>query len=581
MYARGEPVLSERDEQGKIIEDENGRRFRINKTLSSTPETAERFLERKARGNWFDRFDCGMNTQRSLDIEKKDVKSVPIVKADDGKEKTGFRAASLANRPDTSSRHFKIGSFWSKLRDLSAAKPAQPEEAQSEVQEVDEQEVEEDLKIAKELARGSVGVVNTVVKEDTSTTSLKEDTSTTVKEVPSTTAPSEVKIEYSPPPHPQTNQPPITSPFDAITPVTTPTPKAKPKRATDLLTSLFPDSVRPNYNATRPISRIPFTPTITNLLSAVSAQEASLIANASETARLRRQQEQEQRWRGAIRGDVGMLVLRKASKNLDFDDFARVAPGIGTKHLSGWNGSGDIVRVIRARDTVTFEPSTNYFIVFKNEQAAKAYHDHVLNLHNYARTFSPVSGSMSERVAGGVARRLRLDPEVLQLEVYCLALPGHDLDIKLVRQPFSPLIRKVLDAGGYIGLADEQHRVSDWEVLLSMDAADLAGLGTNGALSAVRKALVADGQSKGVLWNIVGKWSGVREVKAGMSKDGYDGEDKTRESGMPLHRKFVISFPSEDEAVRFVGSWHKKDVRSLMPSVLDQESVVVDAEVVW
>jgi len=514
--------------------------------------------------------------------EWKDVGDGTAAKADRATGKIDTRSASHTSKASSPTRQFKIGSFWSKLRDLSGDQPTQSGKGQAEAQEVDEQEVEEDSKVAKELAKGSaVGVEGTAMKELAPKAVISEQAPLRHVE---TYHPSELDVRYTSPPKPQ-SQPKI-SPFDAITHVSNPIPKAKPKRATDLLTLLFPDSVRPSSTPVipiRPISRIPFTPTITNLISAVSAQEASLAARASETANLKRQEERSQRWRRAIRGDVGILVLRKASKNLTFDDFASVAPGISTKHLSGWSGSGDIVRVIKARDTVTFEAQTTYFIIFKNEQAAKAYHDHILGLHNYARTFSPVSGSITGRVAGGAARRLRLDPEVLQgqLESYCLALPGHALDIKPVRQPFSPLMRKILDAGGYIGLTDDETRVSDWEVLLSVEFGDLAGLGSHGGLSAVRKALVSDGLSKGVLWNIVGKWSGVREVKAGMSRAEYDGEAKMQESDKPLHRKFVISFPSEDEAVRFVASWHKKDVGYLMPSVLDQETVVVDAEIVW
>lgn len=520
--------------------------------------------------------------------ERKEAESVPVVEAEDKTSKTGFRAASLLNNAGRTSRPLKIGSFWTKLRDLSSAKPRKSEEVQAEVQEADEKEVEEDLEVAKGLAEKRSGqkVRDSAVKTQTRPEPHCQEVISpdSQSEVPSRHASESLKeVQPAPIARPQsTSFPPTPSPFDALPAM----PRPQGKRATDLLTLLFPDSVRPTptpVTPVRPISRIPFTPTITSLLSAVSAHEARLTGTASERAAVKQQEEQRQRWRRAIRGDVGVLVLRKASRNLEFDDFACVAPGVGTKHLSGWGGSGDIVRVIRARDTVTFDAKTDYFVVFKNEESAKAYHDHVLGLHNYARTFSPVSGAVTERVAGGAARRLRLDPEVLQaqLEAYCLALPGHDLDLRQMRQPFSSLMRKILETGGYAGLVDEDRRVSDWEVLVSLESADLEGLGVHGGLRAVRKALQVDGQTRGVLWNIVGKGQGVREVKAGMSKEESDDDEKVAGRSPPLHRKFVLSFPSEDEAVRFVGSWHRRDVGELMPSVLDQESVVVDAEVVW
>lgn len=547
-------------------------------------------------------------TQRTNAVSQPTNKEVIPAKAE-------ATAKAPAPRPP-----FRIGSFWHKLRELSA-QPAAEEAQQPEVDQakldMDERELERDIESAKSQADGGA------VPEGRRSTSfpaqnrdLRTDAITAF--APSVFSPPVVgaapveivsSTDNGVPAEPgasTANSTSLAMKSSSRAPSNTPGSRSQPpsgrgngRRAIDLLSELFPEAIRSSptdtlstktpetdLKAPREVARLPFSSSIASLLEAVTSHEAEITAAVASRAVEKEQLKARERWRRLINESIAVLVLRKASMHLAVSDFTSISPSFSAQHLSGWNSKNDIIRVIRARNTETYEALPTYFLVFGSEEAAKAYRDHAFALHNYARTFSPVTGFGSPRLSGPERYKI---PDPSAVSRYTLALPGHDLDLRLVRQPFASLMRKVLETEGYVGLQDRAQ--SEWEVLLTVDSAswptatDFHVKDGRGVL-ALRKALINDSRDRGTMWDIVSARHAVRELDISDRKaepEKSDGSEQAKSSfAVQLQRKFVVSFTSKSEAFRFVSHWHRRDIRHLLDSVSDKtDEVIINAEIVW
>lgn len=516
---------------------------------------------------------------------------------------------------------FRIGSFWHKLRELSTPTPAE-ETPGAEVDQakldMDESELQQDIERAKSQAHGKVTpehhwsafnasrnrdvLIDSVIASAPSAFSppevyttpeesaSREDGKTADDPGNTTTKARSVHVQPSP-----------SSQVEAVTKnARRVAARASGRRAIDLLSELFPEAIDPSSPSTsasktsssdpkapRQVARLVFSPSIAALEEAVNTHEADISTAAANRAAAKEQLKAKERWRRLINESISVLVLRKASMHLAVSDFTSISPTFSSQHLNGWNNKNDILRVIRARDTETYEALPTYFLVFGSEEAAKAYRDHAFALHNLARTFSPVTGFGSPRLS---LRGKIPDPSAASR--YTLALPGHDLDLRLARQPLSNLMRKVLETEGYAGLQDRAQ--SEWEVLLTVDSTswptvrDLSAKDGRDVLL-LRRALLNDSRDRGALWSLIDNaHHGVRELDLSDRKAGDETSDQAEQGQSsslpqpPQHKKFVISFTSKSEAFRFVSIWHRRDIRSLLGSASDEtDEVIVDAEIVW
>jgi hypothetical protein len=250
--------------------------------------------------------------------------------------------------------------------------------------------------------------------------------------------------------------------------------------------------------------------------------------------------------------------------------------------LPGWFGDSrdGLLTVIKARNNVSLDPIRGqYFLIFATEEAAKAYRNTAYELHNFARTFSPVeaTGALRGVAKADASRAVQLRSK--NAADYVLALPGHDLDLKIVRQPLTSELARVVGAGGYERLVGG--RASPWEVLLTIE--NQASIRLNSL--AIRKALVADGRARGQAWAILQSRAAVRELD--IMPDvvpPQEGDDRMKPRPL-VWRKFVVAFEKEGEAERFLAQWHRRDISALLEGfggfVEDGvEEAVVDVEVV-
>lgn len=281
-----------------------------------------------------------------------------------------------------------------------------------------------------------------------------------------------------------------------------------------------------------------------------------------------------------------VLVLLKASKYLTEGDFRRLVPG--GKHIEGWTNKGDILQVVCGRDRATMAANGVYFLLFATPDAAQSYKNHVSRLHRLSRSYSPTALTIPpppELDDRGV-------PTNGSLQTYTLMPPTQDLQLRVVQQPFSPIIRRLIEQTGYDQLI--QGRRSEHEVLVSVD-------GFQPTLYGFRGAVLEDGRERGLQWATHDEHRGFREMwteperrsaRRGNAEEEVEGaatgEDeggnKSEDGGgggERKHRRFIVSFDALDEANRFVMKWHRRDISSLIPDMAPYDRAVANAELIW
>ncbi|KAI9669437.1 MAG: hypothetical protein M1831_000474 [Alyxoria varia] len=216
------------------------------------------------------------------------------------------------------------------------------------------------------------------------------------------------------------------------------------------------------------------------------------------------------------------------------------------------------------------------------------------------------------------------------LQSYALLPPTNRLDLRVAQQPHSPLLQTILRHGNYEVLMRDRHPLAAAEVLLSV------AWGWSPKVDDIRRAIARDGKVRGLTWRVVRSEGlpqaehgirrvnkAVREIRVGLDgkpmatsrdatagvaesegngRDGDSSEGDLRmaeaesaeqmESGerqrskmekwRRRHRKkWIVSFKEEDEARRFVTSWHRRDVTELLGEMVPvDENVIMNADLI-
>ena len=176
------------------------------------------------------------------------------------------------------------------------------------------------------------------------------------------------------------------------------------------------------------------------------------------------------------------------------------------------------------------------------------------------------------------AKERRPDP----LVNFTLALPTQRLDLRIAKRPYAPVLRQILEHGGYPKLS--RGRLTDHEVLISAE-------GMQPSLQALQYAISEDGRGRGMRWNIAGTSKSVREVVVprhkGVDIEETEGEEDDSEETVREHwkkavwKKWIVPCKTANEAERFVSAWHRRDINGLMGGrVPVGEECIVNAELV-
>lgn len=234
-------------------------------------------------------------------------------------------------------------------------------------------------------------------------------------------------------------------------------------------------------------------------------------------------------------------------------------------------GPTDYLLVIKGRNPATLRPNGTYYLIFPTLEAAQAYQRNAESLHEFNKRFD-----LSAKDAPIPPPPVLLD-DGKRLEEpltrFTLCLPSQDLSLELVRQPFKPDLRRIVEEG-FIdrhSTDSSEHEHIEHRVLVDFECDKPV------SYFLVRGAVQKDGDRRNMQWALAGAQGGIRWINLPQAQ-----------RRAPLLR-FVVSFVDESEARRFCMEWHRRDISQLLGAVVTADSeawhndgpVIANAEYIW
>lgn len=145
--------------------------------------------------------------------------------------------------------------------------------------------------------------------------------------------------------------------------------------------------------------------------------------------------------------------------------------------------------------------------------------------------------------------------------------------IRLLREPFTPFIRKLVEEGNHAAVKEQQGK-GDALVLMSLDSGRFSE-------ADIQEALVRSGRKRNLPWNLAGRERDIEKLndeESGTEEHAEDlaeqGEDRrTRAWWRPS--RFVLAMKDKHEARRFVREWHR------LPLPFGKHPPLVTVETLW
>lgn len=266
---------------------------------------------------------------------------------------------------------------------------------------------------------------------------------------------------------------------------------------------------------------------------------------------------------------VSILVLKACSKTLEESDFYRVGPK--GNHIESWTNG--ILKVIPARDNVTLEPLSQYFVLFSSIAAARLYLDKTMRNLELTK-----SNDFFSKPYGRSRLREGEDLDAI-LRNFTLVPAGGKLSLRLLHPPYSKGLQWMIEAGGPAPLVARQEKAQNI-ILFSTDRSHVKS-------HELENAIMDDGKSRNLHWKLAGA-KGEAIVKL-ETKGQSAVEEVESEEGQSRPRsryrgpaRYTISFKDSSEARRFVREWHRRPFptkRSPQPG--DDAPPIVNAEILW
>ncbi|ROW16642.1 hypothetical protein VPNG_01729 [Cytospora leucostoma] len=181
-------------------------------------------------------------------------------------------------------------------------------------------------------------------------------------------------------------------------------PKVAPQSDQSIFGQLFPEEVGARSASSeewvRETTGEPLTPPKDSLLISLRNEVRNWIPA-----------DQQERITGPQPGEYGshstVVVISGTSPSLIETDFFRIAPE--GQHVEGW--AGGLVKVVQARDSITFEPLGQYYLMFHSRPSALAYVDEVRRLHALSRRLLHAPAASGREVAKGPLDQAPASPQ--------------------------------------------------------------------------------------------------------------------------------------------------------------------------
>ncbi len=294
---------------------------------------------------------------------------------------------------------------------------------------------------------------------------------------------------------------------------------------------------------------------------------------------------------------VSVLVLCNASKNLVEDDFRRLAPK--GQHIEGWNlEDSKVLQVIPARDWQTLEQQDAYYVLFASATSAFLYQRHAIRIHKLVNMQTP-SNVLSPMLPppGYLVKGIDANEAIAS---FTLVPPNQPLDLRMLREPLSPLMRTIVKHRGYPHLLQRDGRMP-FEARLTLEGPQMH-------LSSLRHVMMLSGKDRSLSWSgneehplpNITEWkppSNARTAPAATSTDqtakvwAKSIENRVSKGGVALHndeiedggtdvdgpkrrtppKVFILGFYTENAMHSFVHFWHRRPLewQGFEPLALD------------
>lgn len=304
-------------------------------------------------------------------------------------------------------------------------------------------------------------------------------------------------------------------------------------------------------------------------------------------------------------------------------DFYRIAPE--GQHVEGW--AGGLVKVIQARDSISYEPLGQYYLMFHSRPPALAYVNEVRRLHELSRKLLHAPADLGREVAQGPLDQAPASPqpfltdeERAAVRSFTLCSP-HVTPAISVRMWNTELVNELAAKSNIADILPtlRPEASTPARVLLKLTSPDGQHGEGQGGLTADELWLTLrdDGRERSAPWMLANLSEGIMPVKPRFISEHYKITVKAEPVPLPLEldaddadglhgeelvgggpvagpppprkdgdagargvvdrnerfRRFVLTFAQPAIARRFVRCWHK---RVVYDAVLDR-SVVVDA----
>lgn len=217
-----------------------------------------------------------------------------------------------------------------------------------------------------------------------------------------------------------------------------------------------------------------------------------------------------------------VVVISGLSNTLVDSDFYRIIPE--GRHVEGW--AGGLVKCVQARDSLTYEPLGQYFLMFHSRPAAEAFVKEVQRLHHLSRRLLSRNKTLSASTASSStsspdspsAPPPLTDDELAAVQSFTLFPPR-----------ITPKIQIHMWGTKLIAQLATRTNIADVVQALKPEAetpARVLLLLNNGAASPAQGLTVAelwltlrdDGRERGVPWALLNLKEGIRPVRLGFSK---------------------------------------------------------------
>lgn len=161
------------------------------------------------------------------------------------------------------------------------------------------------------------------------------------------------------------------------------------------------------------------------------------------------------------------------------------------------------------------------------------------------------------------------------LQDYSLCPPSQRINILSMFAPFGATIRRLIKHQGYPELTEPFDRTGR-SVLFWIEGHSLT---TN----AVRSALDEDGRQRGLQWatQVGNRYVERLDLPNSPLDDPDRLEDREPEVRKRSSRRWIINLDDENEARRFVRSWHRRPFPLPDDHVRGEKSPIVNAEFLW